>query len=721
MSLTSNNLAALCLLAGGALVAAASCHRATSWTRNDPVAQYASTYVPEPLPEQVAAAKGRMRAPEGSPTPHEHPLEGFTPPPLAATAVPLTPVAEASTAALPGAATPVALAAPEETLPTPDPRASGLPSQPALPGVPTLPPLAAVRGVWPLTLDEAHRIAMENSAVVRVLSSNRLAVPDASSFDPGIEEARAMEALAAFDTSFDASLSWNRYQDPPDTFFGPGIPQMTRRDDGSLRAGLGRRWFSGAETRLTYNPTPGYLYFPNGNPNGFNPANSAVLELCVRQPLARGAVQDVVTAPLQVTQLRTEGSAWEFKQSLLDFIRSIEQAYWELQGAKMAERTIAQQVALVGEVVRITQAMYRAERAIIADVAKARAEFHELRLRLLQAQTAVQEKELQLRTLMNVPTYDGRTIDPITPAVDAPFEFDRDYAVRTALNGQPMLLRQRVLVQIAEVDNLVATNGVRPQFDVLGLYRANGLDNDLGQALSMMAGQQFHDWEFGARYSQPLGNRAAQARKRAADLQLIKQRTVLDQQMVVMAFRVVDTLREIDTLHAQYLESRSYLEEVRRWLKGAQTRYLSPPPAAAGVNWLQTALDDYLKAMRAATDGAAENASLLARYNTSLAQLAVLEGTLLRSRNIQLMNDPAATFCANKLSPHLVDRIVRQVQGPRAHTFVAYDIPDVEPADSEVDAFVASRDSGSTGGQPSPQRSQVEERPEEIARLPPVE
>jgi len=402
-----------------------------------------------------------------------------------------------------------------------------------------------------------------------------------------------------------------------------------------------------------------------------------------------------------------------FKGSLLALTRSVEEAYWQLQAAQRAERTIAQQVNLAGEVVRVTQAMLRAERAIIADVAKARSEFHDLRLSRLRAEASVREKELQLRTLMNVPPYDGRIIEPVTEPIAARIVYDRERSVELALDGQPKLVKQRVIVRIREVENLVAENGLRPQLDLLGLYRANGLDDDVGEALAMMGEQKYQDFEFGIRYSQPLGNRAPAARKRASDLDLTKERVVLDQQAMLLAYEVLDTLRELEATHAQFEESRAQAGEVARWLKGAQARYLSPPPAGSGVNWLQTALDDFLKAMRATADVAVENSALLARYNTALAELGELEGTLLETRGVRLTADPCIAARSLRLAPLAAERVLREVAAlppPPVKRDLA--LPATDAADPSADALVKAM------GESEP--AELDVRYIELARLPPV-
>ena len=77
-----------------------------------------------------------------------------------------------------------------------------------------------------------------------------------------------------------------------------------------------------------------------------------------------------------------------------------------------------------------------------------------------------------------------------------------------------------------------------------------------------------------------------------------------------------------------------------------------------------TALDDYLFALQASTQAASEEAELLADYNTEIARLQEIEGTLLDKYNIHLLNDPCNNRILNTLpeipvpAPPIVPEII---------------------------------------------------------------
>ena len=493
-------------------------------------------------------------------------------------------------------------------------------------------------GSCPLTLYDAFNLSLRNSDVVRTLDEGSIGVQPGTFYDPIIAEQARTAAIAAFDINYGANFFWNRFDGPPNSFFGPGIPRSERRDEGTYTTGFWKRWSPGTETRVFYNPYPGYLYYPNGNSGGFNPNHVSALELSVRQPILRNAGSETNLAPIKIAQLRTDQSSVEFKQSMLQFIRSVEEAYWNLQAARVAEHALEEQVPLINEVVRIAEANMAAERAVLSDVAKARTQQYALRQRLAEATTNVQARELQLRTLIGI-DYDNCALIPTTEPIRAPIVIDPESTFFTALDRQPNLIRQRIELHIREVQLSVARNQFHPQFDVQALYRMNGLDERLDSSLGMMAGQDFVDWEFGAIFSMPLGRNADRAKIRAAELQLQRDRAWLRENTRLLIYELRDTLRRIGTLYEQYQAADARLQAAHVWQRGARIRYENPPPIGADQNWMLIALDDYLLAMRSTADAATETSFLLANYNTELARLKELEGTLLSSNNILLLND----------------------------------------------------------------------------------
>ncbi len=503
-----------------------------------------------------------------------------------------------------------------------------------------------------IELREAIQMGLENSDVVRKLTGGEISVDAATWYEPQAARERALEALADFDVAFESEVGYRWLKNPPASFIGPGLQVEDRRDIGLFNAGLAKRWQSGTVTRVAYRPEPSYLYFPNGS-SGFNPNHVSAVEFSVRQALLQGASAEVNTAPIRIEQLNGERSSWEFKQAIIEFVRSIEQAYWELQAATAARQSLEQQISSIDEIVRLEEAAMKAERAAVAEVAKARTQRHEFRQVLLAVQAKEKSRERALRTLIGLPLEDYTALQLDTLPSEASVVIDLPSAVSIAMNEQPRLVRRRLVVQIRETEMGVARDSFLPKFDVSALYRANGLSDELGDSLDQLITNDFHDWEVGASLSVPLQRNGATARIQAAEIQLQRERAVLREEARVVSYNVTNAVRDLQSLHEQYREARARGEQGKQWLEIARIRYKTPPPNRGGdENRLLVALDDYLDALREVADASAEAASILADYNTALARLEEFQGTLLESRDILLSDDP----CHNQDVQHILQK-----------------------------------------------------------------
>lgn len=493
---------------------------------------------------------------------------------------------------------------------------------------------------WSLSLREAVTIALRNSDVIRTLEGDQVHASGVTTFDPAVLDAYFRSANAIFDPTLRVSYIGDKYNQPPSTFFGPGIPANTRRDDGTLTAALVKPWATGGSTSIAYNPSTGYLFFPNGTSGLFNPKITSNIEISGRQPLLRGAGIDVNRAPIRIAQLQTGQSVWDVKQATLALVRSVEEAYWNLQAAQAAMRAIDDILPFIDDVVHIQEERLEEERTIRAEVAKARAQQASFRQSRINARSEVLKQELHLRNLLGLPPDDGLTIIPSLPPSRAPLQIDPVATMRIAADNRPELMRQRLGIRIREMELIVAENGLKPQLDLQALYRTNGLSDNLSDSLTMTIQNQFTDWSAGATFSMPLGRRAARASFEAAELVLSRERMLLRQKLHATAHQLGDLLRQLEAVRDEYDQAEIRVRETEEWLKGARARYEDPPPGAEGQDWLLLALNDYLLAMRTRAEANTEIAVILARYNTLLATLEEAQGILLTSYDISLDGDP---------------------------------------------------------------------------------
>ena len=93
-------------------------------------------------------------------------------------------------------------------------------------------------------------------------------------------------------------------------------------------------------------------------------------------------------------------------------VRSVTEVYWTLQASYEALRAIDETLPLVDELVRVQSENLKVERVSVADLAKARAQWHLYKQQQLDARLAVAQDELRLRNLLGLPPGDGQRLIP---------------------------------------------------------------------------------------------------------------------------------------------------------------------------------------------------------------------------------------------------------------------------------------------------------------------
>jgi outer membrane protein TolC len=324
-------------------------------------------------------------------------------------------------------------------------------------------------------------------------------------------------------------------------------------------------------------------------------------------------------------------------------VRSTAEAYWGLYSARAAAQVIEQVVPLLERVAKIEEERMAAQRSVKADVAKAHSQLRAVRQQAVQARSAIVQSELRLRNLLGIPPSDGYKIVPTSKPQEAPVTIDPVAAMATALDLRPDLQRQQLAIRTREHQLLVARNAGLPQLDVTGVYRMNGVNDDLGSSINQMFGNYYHDWQASVQMSMPLGRRVAAANIRAATLTLTREKALMQQAQHAAAHQINSIAQDAAYTHQLFVEASTRLQANTDWLEGAKIRYENPPPAGDGQDWLLAATNDYLTALRSQADAASDANAYLARYNTLLARLNEANGTILNDFNIQTAEPDAAS------------------------------------------------------------------------------
>lgn len=468
-----------------------------------------------------------------------------------------------------------------------------------------LPPLTLSNSekyeMWDLSLEEATRITLCNSNVMRQLGGRVLSTaPETLSrnlinsaavvtaYDPAIVESATgttiagvniggtgvEAALSEFDAQLNASSIWQKVDRPQNRNI-PGIFNSNLQQDlGNTSIGVNKTYPTGTEfafrnvTRYEWSNQPGRTSPSDWETN---------FEAFFRQPLLQGAglQYNRIAGPqnfdqytgtffntfdgVAIARIRADQSLADFEGGVRNLMRDVEQSYWELYFAyrDLEARKMGRDSAL--ETWKRVNALFvEGARGGSADrEAQARAQYFLFRGQVEQALTELYRAENRLRYVMGIAMSDGRLIRPSDELTTAGIDFDWCLVHSEALSRRVEIRRQKWEIKRRELELIGARNFLLPRLDATGRYRWVGAGNDLwndngippflegSSAFETLTGGNYQEWEAGLLLSIPIGYRRQLSGVRHHQLLLARDRALLQELELEISHQLGDALRTL--------------------------------------------------------------------------------------------------------------------------------------------------------------------------------
>lgn len=484
---------------------------------------------------------------------------------------------------------------------------------------------------WDLSLEEAMRIALLNSQVLRDLGGAVVRSPETSSttLDPAVQETDPQfgvgAALSAFDAQLDATLTGEKID-----------RRLNNRFLGNLGFLQGNR--ANWDTQLSKRTASGTLlalrqhvdYDQDNNPGNQFPdgAFNAYYEAEARQPLLQGAGQQFnrIAGPrgtpgvfngVVIARIRTDITLAEFEAALRDFSSNVENAYWDLYYAyrDLDAKVRARDSAL--ETWRRIHALFEVGRrgGEAEKEAQAREQYYRFeadvqdslagrpldgtrtnngsRPGTFRGLPGVMVNEHRLRLLMGLPVNGDQLIRPADEPALVSVVFDWPSISAEALVRRAELRRQRWQIKRREMELLASRNFLLPQLDVVGSYRFRGFGDDListsrdgkprfDNAYMDLTSGDFQEWQAGVELSMPIGFRQAHAGVRNAELRLSRERMLLAAQEQEVVYDLSLAVSEMDRAYVvmqtnfnRWVASRQQLASIEAAFADDRVEYLA--------------------------------------------------------------------------------------------------------------------------------------------------
>jgi outer membrane protein TolC len=530
---------------------------------------------------------------------------------------------------------------------------------------------------WDLKLEEALKLALVNSPVLRDLGGQVLVNPQIvrTIQNPAITETDPNTGVEAALSQFDADLSatgnWqNNHRALNNSFFGGGT-RLFQQDLNQYQVQLSKTAATGGTYFLRHNT----IYDANNAPANLFPHSwDTNIEAEVRQPLLQGAgvLYNRIAGPngtigqangVLIARVNTDISLADFEVGVRNLISNVENAYWDLYFAyrDLHAKIVARDSAL--ETWRRIHALYvTGRRGGEADKeAQARDQYYFFQAEVEDALTGrlfdgtrtnngssggtfranpgVYVTERRLRLTMGLPPNDPRLIRPAEEPLQARVAFDWDQLTQEALSRRAELRRQRAFVKRRELELVAAQNFLLPRLDAEALYRWRGFGHNLlnygdnpefDNAYQTLFGGQFQEWQMGAQFNMPLGFRQGHAAVRNAQLVLARERAILREMELQVVHDLSNSVGDVD---------RSYIV--------AQTNYNRRVAAAQQMAAVEAAFEadtasllDLVESQRRLADADSRYARSMVEYTLSVKNVMFESNTLLENNGINMAEGP---------------------------------------------------------------------------------
>jgi outer membrane protein TolC len=390
----------------------------------------------------------------------------------------------------------------------------------------------------------------------------------------------------------------------------------------------------------------------NQNLQTINPRYGSTLSLNFTQPLLRNFGASITQREILVARNNLEISGFDLRQSLLNTIYSVEQAYWNLVYSIQNLDVQRKSLELARDLLAKNQRSVEVGQLAPIEVLSAQAEVATREADILQAEVQVKNNEDSLRTLLNLePGKQAATIR-IVPTDQATFEekpISLDEALATALDNRPDLGSARISVKNSELNLSYARNQLLPGLNLTASYSSPGISGDrllylndnplTGVVVGSIPGGasdalkdtfkfKYQNWTVGLTLDIPLSNILSQASYAQAKVNLDKALLTLKNQEQQAYLEIRTAVRSVETGYkrvqaytvARDLAEKKYEAEVEKLKVGLSTNYT------------------VLQNQRDLANARSAELKAIVDYNLALAGLDQALGVTLKKMNIRVQD-----------------------------------------------------------------------------------
>ncbi|HXQ21977.1 MAG TPA: TolC family protein, partial [Candidatus Acidoferrales bacterium] len=390
------------------------------------------------------------------------------------------------------------------------------------------------------------------------------------------------------------------------------------------------------------------------------------LGLSLNQPLLRDFGWRYSLLLVEVAKNMEQESYELYQASIATIVTQVERAYWVYVLAIENVRVQHDGLALAKEVQRENENKFNVGALPQTSVLEAKTEVARREATLIRANNFRDKARDNLRAVINAPKPDGgdplTMIEPADKPTVVPYEINLDRSLKTALEQRPELLAARLEVRGKGLQRKAAENQMLPRLNFTGAIGLNGLSGTnsgatfpscfggtgcmptqvpippnasltggYGRSLELLQDGRFYNYSVGAVVEIPLNNAQAKADYATANINLEQARLSLQKLEENITLEIKQAVSDLDTDARSIEATRIARELAEENVRNQQARY------DVGLATTKDLLD-FQDRLTQARDAEVE---ALTQYNSDLAEMRRVEGTLLSARNVVIERAPS--------------------------------------------------------------------------------
>ncbi len=381
-----------------------------------------------------------------------------------------------------------------------------------------------------------------------------------------------------------------------------------------------------------------------------NPRFGSQIRFNFTQPILKNFGFKVSQREIIIAKNNTAISEIQLKQTLLDTIYSVEEAYWNYVGSIEYYKVMENSLKLAQDLLAKNKREVEVGMLAPIEVLTARSEVARREADILQAESLIKSRQDQLKTILNLSPMEDIDLTKIVPTDTPTFEekvVSLEEALSTGLQMRPDLQAIRVDLKNKDFDLGYAKNQLLPELNFQASLWSPGLsgtqqiyenDNPLtGNIIGTVPGKssdalrdafqfKYKNWTLGVTLSIPITSIVTRAQYAQARVSLDQAQVNLQNQELQAFLEIRNAVRDVQTNYKQVQAYKLARELAQEKLEAEQKKL----KVGLATNY------EVLLHQRDLSDAQSSELRAIIDYNLALAALDRALGTTLEKKNIKM-------------------------------------------------------------------------------------